>query len=105
LDLGADPALLHPLRDRFLQAGATEGPLGATLCAVGIGHAHPEALLLRLFQPEAELAGAFHPDLVPYQIRLREEVLGGSTGDPYQAAWILLEDLQREGWLMPLPSD
>jgi len=31
-------------------------------------------------------------------------VLGGSTGDPYQAAWTLIEDLQREGWLMPLPS-
>jgi hypothetical protein len=69
-----------------------------------VGHAHPEALLLRLFQAEADLAGAFHPDLVPYQIRLREEVLGGATGDPYSASWALLEDLQREGWLMPLPS-
>ena len=104
LGLSADPATLNPLRDRFLQAGATSGPVGATLCAIGIGHAHPEALLLRLFQPDADMAGAFHPDLVPYQTRLREDVLGGSTGDPYQAAWTLIEDLQREGWLMPLPS-
>jgi len=104
LGLSADPATLNPLRDRFLQAGATSGPVGATLCSIGIGHAHPEALLLRLFQPDADMAGAFHPDLVPYQTRLREDVLGGSTGDPYQAAWTLIEDLQREGWLMPLPS-
>jgi hypothetical protein len=73
------------------------------LCAISIGHRHPEALLLGLFQPNAELAGAFHPDLVPYQVRLRDEVLGGSTGDPYRAAWSILEDLQREGWLLPLP--
>lgn len=101
--LGADPSHLHPMRDRLLQAGATEGPGGAALCSVGIGHAHPEALLLRLFEPEANLAGAFHPDLVPYQIRLRDEVLGGCTGDPYRAGWSILEDLQRAGWLMPLP--
>ena len=103
LGLGADPALLHPVRDRLLKAGATEGNGGMTLCAVGIGHPHPEALLLRLFQEGADLAGVFHPDLVPYQIRLREEVLGGSTGDPYRAAWSMLEDLQREGWVLPLP--
>jgi hypothetical protein len=76
-----------------------------TLCAVGIGHPHPEALLLGLFQPDGELAGAFHPDLVPYQIRFREEVLGGGAEDPYRAAWAILEDLQGEGWLMPLPSE
>ena len=74
-----------------------EGIGGATLCSIGIGHPHPEALLLRLFQPDADLAGAFHPDLVPFQI------LGGATGDPYRAAWSLLDDLQRAGWLMPLP--
>jgi hypothetical protein len=105
LGLGADSTLLQPFRDRLLQAGATEGPGGIALCAVGIGHPHPEALLLALFQPEAELAGAFHPDLVPYQVRLRDEVLGGITGDPYQAAWAILEDLHREGWLMPLPAE
>jgi hypothetical protein len=104
LGLGAEPALLHPVRDCLLQAGATEGPDGITLCAIGIGHPHPEALLLSLFQQGADLAGAFHPDLVPYQIRLREEVLAGSTGDPYRASWSLLEDLQREGWVMPLPG-
>ncbi|MBK9795394.1 MAG: methyl-accepting chemotaxis protein [Holophagaceae bacterium] len=105
LGLGGDPGALGGLRDRLLQAGATMGSGGAALCAIAIGHAHPEALLLRLFQPDAALAGAFHPDLVPYQVRLREEVLGGATGDPYQAAWTLIEDLQREGWLMPLPSE
>ena len=103
LGLGADPGGLAPIRDRLLQAGASEGLGGATLCAVAIGHPHPEALLLRLFQADADLAGAFHPDLVPFQIRLRDEVLGGGTGDPYQAAWSILEDLQRQGWLMPLP--
>jgi hypothetical protein len=75
------------------------------LCAVSIGHPHPEALLLGLFQPGGDLAGTFHPDLIPYQVRLRDEVLGGTTGDPYRAAWSILEDLQREGWLMPLPSE
>ena len=102
LGLGTDPATLIPIQDRFLRAGATEGPGGMALCAVSIGHPHPEVLLLSLFQPDGDLAGAFHPDLVPYQIRLRDEVLGGSTGDPYRAAWAILEDLQREGWLMPL---
>ncbi|NWJ40315.1 MAG: methyl-accepting chemotaxis protein [Geothrix sp.] len=103
LDLDADPSLLLPIRDQLAAAGAVEATGGATLCVVSIGHPHPEALLLRLFQPDADLAGAFHPDLVPYQVRLREEVLGGATGDPYRAAWSLLEDLQRKGWLMPLP--
>lgn len=103
LGLGADSTAMQPIKDRLLLAGAREGSGGATLCTVRIGHSHPEALLLRLFEPHADLAGAFHPDLVPYQIRLREEVLGGSTGDPHRAAWTLLEDLQREGWLMPFP--
>jgi hypothetical protein len=105
LGLGADVATLHPFQERLLLAGATEGPAGMALCAVGIGHPHPEALLLGLFQPDADLAGAFHPDLVPYQVRMRDEVLGGTTGDPYCAAWSILEDLQRKGWLMPLPSE
>ena len=103
LGLDGDPATLHPIRDRLFAAGAVEASGGATLCSIGIGHLHPESLLLRLFQPEADLAGAFHPDLVPYQARLRDEVLGGATGDPYSAAWSLLEDLHREGWLLPLP--
>jgi hypothetical protein len=103
LGFGVDPAILVPIQERFLRSGATAGPGGMALCAISIGHPHPEALLLGLFQPEGDLAGTFHPDLVPYQIRLREEVLGGSTGDPYRAAWSILEDLQREGWLMPLP--
>lgn len=105
LGLEADPALLVPFQERLLQAGATEGPGGMALCAVRIGHPHPEALLLGLFRPDADLAGAFHPDLVPYQVRLRDEVLGASTGDPDRAAWSILEDLQREGWLMPLPGE
>ncbi len=105
LGLGAEAASLHPLRDRLLQVGATEGFGGMALCAVSIGHPHPESLLLRLFQSDADLAGAFHPDLVPYQARLRDEVLCGSTGDPYRAAWSILEDLQREGWVMPLPVE
>lgn len=103
LGLGADAAPLHQIRDRLLRAGATDGSGGMTLCAISIGHPHPESLLLRLFQSDAGLAGAFHPDLVPYQVRLRDEVLCGSTGDPYRAAWTILEDLQREGWVMPLP--
>ncbi len=105
LGLGADAVLLHSFQERLIHLGAREGPAGMTLCAVGIGHPHPEALLLGLFQPGADLAGAFHPDLVPYQVRMRDEVLGGTTGDPYRAAWSILEDLQREGWLMPLPSE
>lgn len=105
LGLGADEGLLHPLRDRLLRSGASEGFGGLVLCAVGVSHPHPEALLLRLFQQGAELAGAFHPDLVPYQIRMRDQVLAGSGGDPYRAAWSILEDLQRERWLMPLPPD
>ncbi|MFN7957056.1 MAG: methyl-accepting chemotaxis protein [Holophagaceae bacterium] len=103
LGLDADPAILRPYRDKLTAAGAVEGDGGAVLCAIAVGHAHPESLLLRLFQPDADLAGAFHPSLVPYQIRLRDEVLGGATGDPYQAAWALLGDLRREGWVMPLP--
>lgn len=103
LGLGAGTGDLIPLMTRLIQAGAREGQGGAVLCAVVVGHRHPESLLLRLFQVGEELAGAFHPDLVSYQARLRDEVLGGSTGDPYRAAWSILEDLQREGWLMPLP--
>jgi hypothetical protein len=103
LGLGADPSSLHALGDRFREAGASEGIGGAALCAVGIGHPHPEALLLSLFRPDLDLAGAFHPDLVPYQMRLRDEVLGAASGDSYGAGWSLLEDLQREGWLLPLP--
>jgi hypothetical protein len=99
--LGADAALVHPLRDRLLAAGAVEGTGGMALCALAAGHAHPEALLLRLFQSDAGLAGASHPALAPYQARLREEVL--AAGDPYAAAWSLLEELQRIGWAMPLP--
>lgn len=105
LGLGVDAPASPPIYSRLLQAGATEGPGGLTLCSIRIGHPHPEALLLRLFQVDADLAGTFHPDLVPYQMRLRDEVLGGCTGDPYQAAWSILEDLEREGWLMPLPSE
>lgn len=105
LGLGADASVLHPMRDRLLEAGAVEGEgEGATLCVIGVGHAHPEALLLRLFQPDAGMAGAFHPELVAYQARLRDEVLSGTSADPYRAAWAILEDLQREGWVMPLPS-
>ena len=105
LGFGTDLAALLPIQDRLVRAGATEGPGGLVLCAINIGHPHPEALLLPLFQPDGDLAGAFHPDLDSYQVRLREEVLGGSAGDPYRAAWSILEDLQREGWLMPLPSE
>ncbi len=104
LGLGADASQLHPLRDRLLAAGATEEPDGAVLCAIGVGHAHPEALLLRLFQEDAGLAGGSHPDLIPYRARLQQEVLKGTTGDPYRAAWSILEDLQVKGWVMPLPS-
>lgn len=105
LGLGADASLLHPMRDRLREAGAMEGAgEGAVLCAIGIGHAHPETLLLRLFQSDAGMAGAFHPDLVPYQTRLRDDVLAGASPDPLRAAWTILEDLQREGWVMPLPS-
>jgi hypothetical protein len=103
LELGADATTLDPIRDRLLQAGATEGCGGMTLCAISIGHPHPESLLLRLFQSDEDLAGAFHPELVPYQVRLRDEVLCGASGDSYRAAWAMLEDLQREGWVMPLP--
>ena len=105
LGLDADPAILHPLRDRLLQLGAVEGPGGAVLCAVGVTHAHPGALLLRLFQSDLEMAGASHPDLVPFQMRLRDEVLAGKTGDPYRAAWGLLEDMQQTGWVLPLPPE
>ncbi|MEI6472443.1 MAG: hypothetical protein WCO20_07340, partial [Holophagaceae bacterium] len=94
---------LGPLRERLLRAGAHEGPGGAVLCAVGIGHAHPEALLLRLFQADAGLASDPHPALEPYRVRFREEVLAERGGDPHTAAWTLLEDLQREGWVLPLP--
>jgi hypothetical protein len=31
-------------------------------------------------------------------------VLAAATGDSYQAAWALLEDLQRQGWVLPLPT-
>lgn len=104
LSFGAEGAVLAPLRERLLQVGAVEGTGGATLCAIDIGHPHPEALLLRLFQADVDLAGSFHPDLVPFQIRLREDVLGAATGDPYQSAWSLLADLHRAGWLLPLPE-
>ena len=104
LGLGADVSILHPLRDRLLRAGAIEGAGGLVLCAIGLGHVHPTSLLLRLFQRDENMAGESHPELVPFQVRLREEVLAASTGDPYRAAWSLLEDLQREGWVLPLPS-
>ena len=103
LGLGAGTDLLEPLRERLLRAGACEGPGGVVLCAVGIGHAHPEALLLRLFQADAGLAADPHPALEPYRNRFQEEVLAESGGDSYRAAWTLLEDLHREGWLLPLP--
>jgi len=102
--LGVESTCLFSLWDRLQQMGAVQGPEGAALCAIGIGHWHPEALLLRLFEPGALLAGAFHPELVTYQMRLRDEVLGGCTGDPYRSGWAILEDLQRQGWLLPLPA-
>lgn len=105
LGLDADPAVLHPFRDRLLQAGAAEADHGATLCAIRLTHDHPEALLLRLFQVDAGLAGGAHPDLQPFQARLREEVLGCQAEDPYAAGWRLLEDLQRKGWALPLPPE
>lgn len=105
LGLDADPAALHPFRDRLLQAGATEGTGGAVLGVVALTHDHPEALLLRLFQTDAGMAGAPHPDLVPFQARLREEVLAYTSADPYAAGWQLLEDLQRKGWALPLPPE
>jgi hypothetical protein len=104
LGLGVEPVQMHPLRDRLIRAGAIPGSGGAVLGAVGIGHPHPDALLIRLFQPDLPLAGTFHPELVPYQIRLRDDVLAAGSPDSYRAAWALLEDLQREGWLMPLPT-
>jgi methyl-accepting chemotaxis protein len=102
--LGAEAQSLHPLRDRLLQAGAEEGEGGAILCAVRLGHVHPEALLLRLFQSGSGLADSTHPDLAPFRSRFQVEVLGGSDGNPYRAAWTLLEDLQRKGWALPVPS-
>ena len=103
LDLGADSALLDSVRETLFCSGTSDDRGELVLAAVGIGHPHPEALLLRLFETGAGLAGATHPDLVPFQVRMREEVLGGATGDPYGASWTLLEELQRAGWLMPLP--
>jgi methyl-accepting chemotaxis protein len=105
LGLDADPSVLHGLRDRLLQAGAVEGEEGAVLCAIALAHAHPEGLLLRLFQAGAGLAGAFHPELMPFQTRLRDDVLAGEAADPYMAAWQLLEDLQKRGWALPLPPE
>jgi hypothetical protein len=102
--LGADPASLQPLRNRLIEAGAVEGEGGAVLCAVSLGHAHPEALLLRLFQAGGGLADALHPDLAPLRARLQHDVLEARGGDPYRAAWGLLEELQRKGWALPLPS-
>jgi hypothetical protein len=101
--LDADASLLHPLRYRLLAAGAEEGEGGAILCAAAVGYGHPEALLLRLFQSGAGLADSPHPDLAPFRARFHREVLGGD-GDPYHAAWRLLEDLQRKGWALPLPQ-
>lgn len=103
LGLGADPASLHDLRDRLLAAGAEEGEDGAVLCVAALTHDHPEALLLRLFQTGTGLADSAHPDLVPFRSRLQLDVLGAASPDPYRAAWRLLEDLQRRGWLLPLP--
>ena len=101
--LGADASLLHPLRDRLLEAGAEEGEGGAILCAAAVGHGHPEALLLRLFQSRVGPADSPHPEMAPFRARFQHEVLGGD-GDPYRAAWRLLEDLQRKGWALPLPQ-
>lgn len=104
LGLGAEAASLRPMLNRLIQAGAEEGEGEAVLCAAALGHAHPEALLLWLFQAGAGMAGAPHPDLAPLRARLQSEVLGAQSPDPYRAAWQLLEDLQRKGWMLPLPS-
>jgi methyl-accepting chemotaxis protein len=103
LGLGGDSATLASYHDRLLQAGATDGPGGVSLCTIGLGHVHPATLLIRLFQRDAGLAGHPHPALAPFQARLREEVLAATAGDSYLAAWTLLEDLQRQGWVLPLP--
>jgi len=102
--LGAESMSLHPLRDRLMQAGAEAGDGGAILCAARLDHAHPEALLLRLFQSGSGLADSPHPELAPFRSRFHRDVLGGADGNPYQAAWKLLEELQRKGWALPLPS-
>lgn len=101
LGLDADASGLRSLLDRLVEAGAEEGGDGAVLCAAGLGHAHPEALLLRLFQSGAGMADSPHPDLAAFRARFRSEVLGGD-GDPHRAAWLILEDLQRKGWALPL---
>lgn len=103
LGLDADPGALAPLRDRLVASGVEEGEDGAVLCAIGLTHAHPEALLLRLFQTGTGLADSTHPDLVAFRSRLQMEVLAGQAADPYQEGWRLLEDLQRRGWVLPLP--
>lgn len=103
LGLGTDPASLYPMRDRLVQAGAEPGEGGAVLGAASLGHAHPEALLLRIFQTGTGLADSPHPDLVPFRSRFQLDVLGARAADPYRAAWDLLEDLRRKGWLLPLP--
>lgn len=101
--LDADASGLRSLLDRLVEAGAEEGEGGAVLCAAGLGHAHPEALLLRLFQSGEGMADSPHPDLAAHRARFRAEVLGGD-GDPHRAAWLILEDLQRKGWTLPLPQ-
>lgn len=104
LVLKGEPGCLHAWRDKLFAAGAVAGSGGLTLGAIRLNHAHPEALLLQLFRQDADLAGAFHPDLVPFQERFRREVLAAESPEPYRAAWSLLEDLQRQGWILPLPS-
>ena len=104
LGMGVDASLLHPLRDRLLNAGAEEGEGGAVLCAISLAYDHPEALLLRLFHSGEGLAGSPHPELAPLRARFETEVLGGGNGTGYRAAWRLLETFQQKGWALPLPD-
>jgi methyl-accepting chemotaxis protein len=103
LGLGAEASLIHDFRDQLVAAGAVEAEGGAVLCAIGITHLHPEALLLRLFQAGAGLADPALPEFASFRARLDRDVLGGADSDPYRSAWRLLEDLQRGGWALPLP--
>jgi len=103
LSLGGAEDCLSAWRDRILRAGGEEAAEGPGLAGIRVCPMDPVVLLLQLFRQDAGLAGNGHPRLEPYLERLRAEVLAMEAREPHRAAWSLLEALQAEGWLLPLP--
>ncbi len=74
------------------------------LGAVALPYPRPEALLLALLHPSANLGFELDPALQRIKALFTMEVLGGQAADPTERSWVLLDELVQGAWLAPLPD-